>query len=49
VARFNGFITEQLLAGARDGLRRHGASDDDVDVVWVPGALEIPVATSGPS
>jgi 6,7-dimethyl-8-ribityllumazine synthase len=45
VARFNGFITEQLLAGARDGLRRHGASDDDVDVVWVPGALEIPVAT----
>ena len=45
VARFNGFITEQLLAGARDGLRRHGASDEDVDVVWVPGALEIPIAT----
>ena len=52
VARFNGFITEQLLAGARDGLRRHGAAEDDVDVAWVPGALEIPVtaerlATSG--
>ena len=46
VARFNGFITEQLLAGARDGLRRHGASDDDVDVVWVPGALEIPAVIS---
>jgi 6,7-dimethyl-8-ribityllumazine synthase len=41
VARFNGFITEQLLAGARDGLRRHGAADDDVDLAWVPGALEI--------
>ena len=42
VARFNGFITEQLLNGARDGLRRHGAADDDVDLAWVPGALEIP-------
>jgi len=43
VARFNGFITEHLLAGARDGLRRHGATESDVDVGWVPGALEIPV------
>ena len=43
VARFNAFITEQLLAGARDGLRRHGAAEEDVDVAWVPGALEIPV------
>jgi 6,7-dimethyl-8-ribityllumazine synthase len=43
VARFNSFITEQLLGGARDGLRRHGAADDDVDVAWVPGALEIPI------
>jgi len=43
VARFNGFITDQLLAGARDGLRRHGAADDDVDVAWVPGSLEIPI------
>ncbi len=52
VARFNGFITEQLLSGARDGLLRHGAAEDDVDVAWVPGALEIPItaqrfATSG--
>jgi 6,7-dimethyl-8-ribityllumazine synthase len=43
VARFNAFITEQLLAGARDGLRRHGAADDDVDIAWVPGSLEIPI------
>ncbi|HLH21504.1 MAG TPA: 6,7-dimethyl-8-ribityllumazine synthase [Chloroflexota bacterium] len=43
VARFNGFITEQLLAGARDGLRRHGAADADVDLAWVPGALEIAI------
>src|SRR5215210_6317677 len=41
VARFNELITSQLLGGARDGLRRHGVADDDVDVAWVPGALEI--------
>src|ERR687883_467252 len=45
VARFNAFITESLLAGARDGLRRHGAPDDAIDVAWVPGALEIPITT----
>ena len=44
VARFNELITSQLLAGARDGLRRHGVDDDAVDVAWVPGSLEIPVA-----
>jgi 6,7-dimethyl-8-ribityllumazine synthase len=43
LARFNELITSQLLGGARDGLRRHGVADDDVDVAWVPGALEIPV------
>jgi 6,7-dimethyl-8-ribityllumazine synthase len=43
VARFNGFITEQLLAGARDGLRRHGVTDDEIEVAWVPGALEIAI------
>jgi 6,7-dimethyl-8-ribityllumazine synthase len=52
VARFNSFITEQLLAGARDGLRRHGVAEERIDVAWVPGALEIPItaqrlATSG--
>ncbi|MBX6394096.1 MAG: 6,7-dimethyl-8-ribityllumazine synthase [Alicyclobacillaceae bacterium] len=44
VARFNGFITEQLLSGAVNALRRHGARDEDVDVAWVPGAFEIPLA-----
>jgi 6,7-dimethyl-8-ribityllumazine synthase len=44
IARFNAFITDSLLGAARDGLRRHGAPDDAVDVAWVPGALEIPIA-----
>jgi 6,7-dimethyl-8-ribityllumazine synthase len=44
VSRFNGFITEQLLAGALDGLRRHGVREEDIDVLKVPGAFEIPVA-----
>lgn len=43
VARFNSFITEKLLNGAMDGLRRHGADPDAVDVAWVPGSFEIPV------
>lgn len=43
VGRFNGFITEALLTGALDGLHRHGVSNDQVDVVWVPGAFEIPL------
>lgn len=41
-SRFNSFITERLLHGAVDGLRRHGADvDENVDVAWVPGAFEI--------
>lgn len=43
VARFNEFITSKLLGGALDGLKRHGADDADIDVVWVPGAYEIPM------
>lgn len=43
-ARFNEFITNKLLAGALDILRRHGVSEEDVDVAWVPGAFEIPLA-----
>src|SRR4051794_20115753 len=43
-SRFNEFIVESLLAGAIRGLRRHGVSDDAVDIAWVPGAFEIPVA-----
>ena len=44
VARFNEFITSKLLSGALDALKRHGAKDIDVDVAWVPGAFEIPLA-----
>lgn len=44
VARFNEFITSKLLGGALDTLHRHGADDDLVDVAWVPGAYEIPMA-----
>lgn len=43
-ARFNEFITRKLLEGALDMLRRHGISDEKIDVVWVPGAFEIPLA-----
>lgn len=43
VARFNSFITDRLLAGALDGLRRHGVAEDDVTVVRVPGSWELPV------
>ena len=42
VSRFNQFITEKLLLGAQDAFLRHGVRDRDIDVVWVPGALEIP-------
>ena len=43
-ARFNEFITSKLLSGAIDTLRRHGADEDMLDVAWVPGAFEIPMA-----
>lgn len=43
-SRFNDFIVEALLAGARRGLAHCGVSDDAIDVAWVPGAYEIPVA-----
>ena len=46
VSRFNEFITSKLLSGAMDALIRHGVSDDDVSVAWVPGAFEIPVIAS---
>jgi 6,7-dimethyl-8-ribityllumazine synthase len=46
LARFNELITSQLLGGARDGLRRHGVAEENVDVAWVPGALEVPVAAA---
>ena len=43
VARFNSFITDRLLGGALDGLRRHGVAEDAVTVVRVPGSWELPV------
>ncbi|GIP25538.1 6,7-dimethyl-8-ribityllumazine synthase [Paenibacillus sp. J23TS9] len=46
VGRFNEFITSKLLGGALDGLKRHGAGEDEVDVAWVPGAFEIPLVAS---
>ena len=45
VGRFNEFITSKLLGGAEDALRRHGVVDENMTVVWVPGAFEIPLAT----
>ena len=44
VSRFNSFITDRLLAGALDGLRRTGARERDIEVVRVPGSFEIPAA-----
>ncbi len=44
VSRFNAFITERLLAGALDGLRRTGARNEDIAIVRVPGSFEIPAA-----
>jgi 6,7-dimethyl-8-ribityllumazine synthase len=44
VSRFNEFVTSKLLGGAIDCLQRHGAADDQIRVVWVPGACEITVA-----
>lgn len=42
--RFNDHVTTRLLDGALNGLALHGVSEDDVTVVWVPGAFEIPLA-----
>ena len=43
VSRFNEFISSKLLSGAIDELKRHGVSDNNIDVVWCPGAFEIPL------
>ena len=43
-ARFNEFIVSKLVGGALDTLHRHETVDSDIDVVWVPGAFEIPIA-----
>ncbi len=43
VSRFNRFISDRLLAGAIDGLRRHGVAEDSIDLACVPGSFEIPL------
>ncbi len=43
VARFNEFITSKLLSGALDALKRHETPEENISVVWVPGAFEIPL------
>lgn len=43
VGRFNEFIGSKLLSGAQDALKRHGVTEDNVDIAWVPGAFEIPL------
>lgn len=45
VGRFNSFVVESLLEGAIDTLKRHGAKEKDIEIVRVPGAFEIPLAT----
>lgn len=46
VSRFNNFLTDKLLEGAVDCLKRHGANVDNVSVAYVPGAFEIPYAAA---
>lgn len=43
VSRFNELVTDRLLAGATSWLQRHEVAADDIDVAWVPGAVEIPI------
>lgn len=41
-SRFNEFITQRLIEGALDGLKRHGVREEEIEVFWVPGSFEIP-------
>jgi len=43
ISRFNEFISGKLLSGCLDGLNRHGADEKNIDVVWAPGAFELPL------
>jgi 6,7-dimethyl-8-ribityllumazine synthase len=44
VGRFNEFIGGKLLGGALDALKRHGVEESEIEIAWVPGAFEIPLA-----
>lgn len=46
VGRFNEFIGSKLLGGAIDALKRHGAEENEIEIAWVPGAFEIPLAAN---
>jgi 6,7-dimethyl-8-ribityllumazine synthase len=45
VSRWNHFICDRLVEGALDAIRRHGGDDENVDIVFVPGAFELPMAS----
>lgn len=42
-SRFNAFIVESLLNGAKDGLKRHGMPEENIEIAWAPGAYELPL------
>lgn len=44
VGSFNEFISSKLLGGCIDGLKRHGCNEENIEITWVPGAFEIPLA-----
>ncbi|HEV3402194.1 MAG TPA: 6,7-dimethyl-8-ribityllumazine synthase [Acidimicrobiales bacterium] len=44
-SRFNELVTDRLVAGARDGLLRHGVDEASLTLVWAPGAFELPLVT----
>lgn len=46
VGRFNEFIGAKLLGGAIDALKRHGVEENEIEIAWVPGAFEIPLAAN---
>ncbi|MFQ5824046.1 MAG: 6,7-dimethyl-8-ribityllumazine synthase [bacterium] len=46
VSRFNELISKQLLEGALDCLKRHGATEEDIEIAWVPGSFELPVVAN---
>ena len=43
-SQFNQYVTDQLVAGAHDALRRHGVEEENILLAWVPGAFELPLA-----